>query len=256
MSPVLISLCVAVVVFAGGLVGLHIHKLVRAEWLSPETRDVVRLGTGMLSVLASLVLGLLIATAKSSFDTTDTALRTYAADMILLDETLRDYGDAAVVPRRSLREYATLLLDHTWGPNPRGAYLVEDRAAGDMMEHVREEIRALKPVDEGQKWLQDQALQVHASLLRQRWLLLERSGPSVRPTVIVILSAWIAAIFASFGLNAPRNRVVVGAFFICAVAIGSAIFLVLQLDSPFQGLLRISDEPFLTALSHMLPPGK
>ena len=90
MNAIVTSLVVAAFVFAGGIGGLYLHRLVPEEHLSAKTQDVVRLGTGMLSVLASLVLGLLVATAKASFDTTDTAVRTYAADLILLDETLRE----------------------------------------------------------------------------------------------------------------------------------------------------------------------
>jgi hypothetical protein len=251
MHAVYMGLLVAGAVFAGAVIGLHSHRLLPDRHLSKETQDVVRLGTGLLSVLASLVLGLLIATAKSSYDTTDTAVRTYCADLILLDETLRDYGDSALGPRRMLREYTRLLLHDIWEGGASQPFLVENRAASDLMEHVRESIRALQPVDAGQRWLQDQALATHTALLRQRWLLIERAGPSVRPIVIAILASWIAAIFASFGLNAPRNGTVVAAFLGCAVAIGTAIFLVLQLDSPFDGILKISKAPVQIALEHM-----
>ncbi|MBN9507740.1 MAG: hypothetical protein J0I21_01345 [Alphaproteobacteria bacterium] len=244
---------VAAAVFGGALIGLFLHRFLPERHLSKETQDVVRLGTGMLSVLASLVLGLLIATAKSSYDATDIAVRTYCADLILLDETLRDYGDAALKPRHMLHAYTAMLLQDVWGNQGKTPFLVENRVASDLMEHVRESIRALQPVDAGQRWLQDQALSTHTGLLRQRWLLIERAGPSVRPIVVGILAAWIAAIFVSFGLNAPRNGTVVAAFLVCAGAIGTAIFLVLQLDDPFGGILKISGTPVRIALAHMVP---
>jgi hypothetical protein len=256
MDAPVTSLLVAAVVFASSLVGLWLGRVLPEAHLSKETQDVVRLGTGMLSVLASLVLGLLIATAKSSYDATDTAIRSYAADLILLDETLRDYGDAALPPRRLVRRYTETLLHKTWLYGGTRQYMLEDGAAGALMERVRESIRGLEPADAGQKWLQDQALQVNISLLRQRWLLIERSGPSVRPATIGILVSWVSVIFASFGLNAPRNATVVAAFLLCALAIGSAIFLILQLDSPFSGVMRISSQPVETSLSHMLPAGR
>jgi hypothetical protein len=253
MYAVYMGLLVAAAVFVGALVGLSSDRLLPDRHLSKETQDVVRLGTGLLSVLASLVLGLLIATAKSAYDATDTAVRTYCADLILLDETLRDYGDAALKPRRMLREYTRILLHDVWEGGASQPFLVENRRASNLMEHVREAIRALEPVDAGQRWLQDQALATHTALLRQRWLLVERAGPSVRPIVIAILASWIAAIFASFGLNAPRNGTVVAAFLSCALAIGTAIFLILQLDSPFEGILKISSTPVRIALEHMPP---
>src|SRR5271155_5126058 len=123
------------------------------------------------------------------------------------------------------------------------------------MERVRETIRALQPVDEGQKWLQNQALEENILLLRQRWLLIEGGGPSVRPAYIGILVFWVVLIFASFGFNAPRNATVVIGFLCCSLAIGSAIFLILELDNPFSGILRIPSGPVGTSLAHMLPAG-
>ena len=92
-APLAISLTVAAALFLGGIAGFNLHRLLPEHHLSKETHDVIRLGAGMLSVLASLVLGLLIATVKTSYDSTNSALRTYAADITVLDETLREYGD-------------------------------------------------------------------------------------------------------------------------------------------------------------------
>ena len=128
---------------------------------------------------------------------------------------------------------------------------LEDARAGALLENVRESIRALRPADEGQRWLQDQALQITTSLQHQRWLLIEQTGPSVRPIVLVILVSWIGFIFASFGLNAPRNATVIGAFFVCSLAIGGSIFLILEMDNPFQGTIKVSSQPMLSALAHM-----
>jgi hypothetical protein len=256
MDALATSLTVAGCVLAGGVLGMHLHQLLPKKHLDSETHQVVQLATGMVSVLASLVLGLLIATAKSSFDSTDTAIRTYAADLIMLDETLRDYGDDAIPARRLLRDYTTLLLRDNWPLEGGRKFMVENRPAGDMLEHVREAIRALVQRDEGTRSLQAQAIDLSTALLRQRWRLIENAGPTVRPIAVAILVAWITAIFTSFGLNAPRNATVIGAFAVCALAIGSAIFLVLQLDTPFDGLMRISSQPVEVALAHMLPPGR
>lgn len=174
----------------------------------------------------------------------------------MLDETLRDYGAEALGPRRQLRDYTMKLMHDLWPGEGNKPMLAEDHESGGMMEHVRESIRALTPTDAGQRWLMDQALQMTTTLLRERWLMAERAEPSVRPVVIVILVSWIVAIFVSFGLNAPRNATVHAAFAICALAIGSSFFIVLQLDSPFHGVLRISSWPVHTALAHMVPPDK
>ncbi len=250
MSAVSLSLIVAAAIFAGGLAGLGLQRVLPARHLSKETLDVIRLGTGMLSVLASLVLGLLIATAKSTYDATEHAIQTYAADLILLDETLRDYGPGAATIRDRLRSYTARVLDDVWSSR-RDHTSLENRDAGLLLEHARDDIRALAPVDAGQRWLQGEALRLGTSLLSQRWLLIEQSGPGVRGTVVAILVGWIVLIFVSFGLNAPRNATVVGALLVCALAIGTANFLVHEMDTPFEGLLKISSRPMRSALQHM-----
>lgn len=251
MNPVWLSLAVAATVFSGGLIGLQLHRILPPEHLTRETQDVVRLGTGMLSVLASLVLGLLISTAKTSSDTTDRAMRGFAAELILLDETLRDYGDMARPPRAILHQYAERALEDHWPASPNSAARIDNRATGMLLERVREQIRALKPVDDGQRGLQGEALAVSTTLLQQRWLLIEQAGETVRPLVLAILVSWVFFIFASFGLNAPRHATVVTAFLVSSIAIGCSVFLILALDRPFEGPLRISSEPMLNVLAHM-----
>jgi hypothetical protein len=251
MNTITISLLVAACVFAGGVAGLHAHRILPPHHLTKETQDVIRLGIGMLSVLASLVLGLLIATAKTSYDSTDHAIRSYAAELALLNETLRDYGGNASVPRDLLRSYTKTLLRDGWPKEAERPAVLDDDEAKRLVEHVREAIRALKPVDAGQKSLQDQAIDINLNLLRQRWLLIEQQGPSVQRVVLVILVSWVTVIFASFGMNAPRNGTVMAAFLVCSLAIGGAIFLILEMDRPLDGVMQISSWPMRNALAQM-----
>jgi hypothetical protein len=250
MTPIIASLLVVSCIFAGGLIGLSLNRVLRPSHLTKETQEVVRLSIGMLSVLASLVLGLLIATAKSSYDTTDSAVRNYAAELALLNETLRDYGGDAAKPRDVLREYTERLRDDIWPPDGAPPHLNDDRA-GALMEHVREQVRALQPVDDGQKWLRDQALSINENLLRDRWLLIGEQGRNVSPIMLGVLVTWVTLIFLSFGINAPRNAMVATSFLICAVAIGGAIFLILEMDRPLQGVLQISSWPLRNVLAQM-----
>lgn len=253
MGPIVTSLIVAACIFASAIAGRLLSSRLPSHHLTKETQDVVRLGTGMLSVLASLVLGLLIATAKTSYDTTDQAIRGYATELILLDETFRDYGHSAAVPRDLLRQYTTQLLTDFWPDSSGRPVVLDNQLAGTMLEHIREATRALKPIDEGQRWLQDQALQISTSLLRQRWLMIEQAGTKIQPIVLVILVLWVSFIFATFALNAPRNMTVIAAFFICSIAIGGSIYLILEMDSPLNGTMKISSWPMTNALAHMQP---
>ena len=250
MHTIVASLLVALCVFGGGLAGLHLHRLLPDHHLTKESQDVIRLSTGMLSVLASLVLGLLIATAKGSYDSTDHAVRNYAAELAMLNETLRDYGQDAKVPHNLLRRYVERLLQIGWSDN-RNTAAFEDDEGRQLLEQVRSSIRGLRPVDDGQKSLQTAAVEINLDLLRQRWLLIEQQGPSVQSVVLVILVSWVTMIFASFGLNAPRNGTVVASFLIASLAIGGAVFLILEMDRPLNGIMRISSWPVRNVAAQM-----
>jgi len=251
MTSTTISLLVAACIFAGALAGMALSRLLPVHHLTKETQDVIRLGTGMLSVLASLVLGLLVATAKTSYDTTDRAIRTYAAEIALLNETLRDYGGPATVPRDLLRSYVQTILRDGWPSDGDQPAVLETEATRRLMEQVREAIRALKPVDEAQKALQETATTINLNLLRQRWQLIEQQGPGVQRVILGVLVLWVTVIFASFGINAPRNNTVVAAFLICGLSIGGAIFLILEMDRPLDGVMQISSWPMRNVLAQM-----
>ena len=251
MNSIGAGLLVAGCIFLGGVGGLFLHRVLPQGHLTRDTQDVIKLGSGMLSVLASLVLGLLIATAKTSYDATDLAIRNYAAELALLNETLRDYGGVASVPKDLLRDYTRGFLREGWPREGKRSVIGTDEQTRLLLEHVRESIRALKPVDTEQIALQEQAVGINMNLLRQRWVLIEHQGASVQRVVLIVLVSWVTVIFASFGLNAPRNGTVVMAFLICALAIGGSIFLILEMDRPLDGVMRISSWPVENVLAGM-----
>jgi hypothetical protein len=143
------------------------------------------------------------------------------------------------------------LLQDGWPKNRDHPPALEDEQARLLLEHVREATRALKPADAERKSLQDRAIDINIDLLRDRWLLIEQQGPSVQGVVVGILVSWVTVIFASFGLNAPRNGTVVITFLICSLAIGGAIFLILEMDRPLGSIMQISSGPIENALAQM-----
>jgi hypothetical protein len=245
MYALAISLLVTGCVFGAGLVGVLLHRRLPQSHLSPETQDVVRLGIGMLSVLASLVLGLPSPPLRASVP----QIVSVATPATSSCSGRRDYRNGER-HRLICTGFTGQTLQDIWPEDGAGPALADQRT-GKTLEHVRESIRALHPADAGQSWLQDQALSLVTSLLRQRWQLIEHQGPNVRPVMLVILVSWIAVIFASFGLNAPRNATVVAAFLVCSIAIGGSVFLIIEMDSPFQGALQIPRAPMANALIQM-----
>ncbi len=219
---------------------------------SAESHDAVKLATGMLSVLAALVLGLLIASVKNAFDNTNSEIRHFAATLILLHQTLADYGPETAEPRAMLRRYSGLALADNW-PEDEVPVRMEDPEAGKLLDGVRTAVLRLPGGSPRRDALRANAASLVDDALKTRWLLIERSESSIQPLFLDILIAWITLIFVSFGYNAPRNATVAMSFFLSAAALAACIFLIVEMDTPFEGLITVSSTPMRDALAHMTP---
>jgi hypothetical protein len=108
-------------------------------------------------------------------------------------------------------------------------------------------IRRLTARDDAQRSLQSRALDNAEALLQTRWLVLAGTGASVPLPFLVVLLFWLTATFTSFGLTAPRNATVLAALLVCSLSVASAVFLILEMDGPFDGLLKVSADPLRRA---------
>ena len=251
MNEFAIGFIVSGCVFTGAMAGLWLSPLLPHHHRSEATRDAVRLGAGMISILASLVLGLLTASAKARFDNTDQQLRSYAADLIQLDQVLRDYGSAADPIRAQLLRYTDVTVRTTWSVQDSQLEPLESKSQGEVLERVPEDILHLLADDDGQRWLRGRALDLASELIHTRWSVLVGQEGTFSSVLLGIMVAWITFIFASFGLNAPRNATVVVAFLLCSASIGASVFLIEEMDTPFSGLIMVSPAPMQDALAHL-----
>ena len=119
------------------------------------------------------------------------------------------------------------------------------------MEAVYGNIQTLSPQNDVQRSLQNQAATIALELARTRVLIFEQLGSSIPFPFLVMLVFWLSIIFASFGLFAPGNGTVIAAFFVCAVSVAGAMFLILELDRSFEGLLQVSAAPLRAALAQL-----
>ena len=251
MDSYLLASIVFACVFGGSMVGLWLNVWLPEHHRSVASHDAIKLGTGMISVLASLVLGLLIAGIKNSFDTTDGQMRTFAANLILLDATLRDYGPDAGKARTLLHDYTARAIGDQWPQEAGHRALMEDTGSWQMLHDAHLAIVDLPANDPHHQALRGSALVLANAIMQTRWLLIERAESSIQPVFLVILIAWIVLIFVSFGYNAPFNATVICAFFICSVALAACLFIISEMDTPFDGLIAISSHAMRDALAHM-----
>jgi hypothetical protein len=202
--------------------------------------------------MTALVLGLVTASAKSSFDAVDAGIRQHAIDLLALDRVLARYGSETREIRKGLQRAVEARVAMIWGGESDPGRLDPIRAeATSGAETLADAIRGLSPRDDVQRALQIRALELAETLSRSRWLAIVVTGVSTPVPFLVVLLFWLTITFASFGLFAPRNTLVVMILFVCALSVASAIFLVLEMDGPFDGLVRVSAEPLRRALAQI-----
>jgi hypothetical protein len=247
MSALVIGSIVFICVFGGALLGMFLRSILPEHHVSAESKDAVKVGIGLIATMAALVLGLLVATAKASYDTKSNELTVMSANTVMLDRMLAHYGYETRTIRDLLRRAGARLLETLWPQNGQAPRL--EPAGG--AEVLYDAIEALSPKNDAQRALQSQALNLTIDIGKMRWLLFVQSGSSISTPFLIVLVFWLTIIFMSFGLFAPYNVTVIATLLVCALSVSGAIFMVLQLDSPFEGLIRISSTPVQNALAHL-----
>jgi len=251
MDPILIAAVVFAFTFGGALLGLWMHSRLPAHHMVDATKDTVKLGIGMVATMTALVLGLVTASAKNSFDSVDSAVKHTAIDLLTLDRLLARYGPETTPTRAALKSAIGRKIELLWpqdGSNPAQA---DPSVSGAVLEGLVDSIRALTPRDDAQRHLQSRALDLGESLLATRWLAVADQSTSIPFAFLVVLLSWLLIIFASFGLFAPRNATVVVVLVLCALSVAGAVFLVLEMDRPLEGLIRVSPEPLRQAFAKL-----
>jgi hypothetical protein len=249
MSPFAISSIVFLCIFGGAVAGTFLRGPLPPPHLSADSKESVKLGMGLVATMSALVLGLLVSSAKSSYDTKSAELTAMSAQIILLDRVLAHYGPETQKARDVLRGGVVDNLDRVW-PQERSR-TSEAVAPSSGAEVLLDNLQALSPRDDTQRSLKSQALSMTIGLGQTNWLLFQQGTTSVSKPMLVILVFWLTAIFISFGLFAPRNATVIAALFVSGMSVSGAILLILEMYAPFGGLIEISSAPLRSALTHL-----
>ena len=251
MNPTIVGIVVFFCTFAGVLLGMWLSTVLPDHHLDAESKDTVKLGIGLIATMTALILGLVTASAKNSFDAVDTAVKQTASEIITLDRVLARYGPETGEIRKGLQHAVGARIETIWPRNTKPVNLDPVRSEVSATERLADAIRGLQPRDDAQRALQSRAQDLAEALLQARWLVIAGMEPSVPMPFLAILLFWLTVTFASFGLLAPRNGTVLTVLFICALSVASAVFLVMEMDAPFEGLIKVSPDPMRYAYSHL-----
>jgi hypothetical protein len=247
MNPLILSAIIFVLMLGGIIVGALLRGALPQHHLSKDSQDTVRLGVGLIATMSALVVGLLIAAAKTSYDTQSGQIKQITADVILLDDLLAQYGPEAQPIREQMRAVIPAFADRIWREKEKKAVAPYETNAD--AERVYLAIQALSPESNLQRSLQARAVQISTDLIQVRLLLFTETGASIPLPFLGVLAFWLIIIFASFSLFSDLNPTVFVALSVFALSAACAIFLIVELSEPFAGIMMISSTPLRDALA-------
>ena len=250
MSELSVGLATFACAFGGAVAATYVRSWLPPTHLSKESQDVVRLGIGLVATMTALLLGLVTAASKNAFDTQDAALRNSAANLLVMDRDLARYGPETRPIRELIQRSLAARIEDLWPADGSAGTTGKAPVAGAPVEDAESMLVGLTAQTDAQRWFKSEALKLFPEIARTRWRVLQ-SGNGVPGAFLVAVIFWLTVTFASFGLYAPRNATVLLVLFVAAVSVAAAVFLVLEMDSPFSGVIRVKSDALRYALAHL-----
>lgn len=249
MESILVAIAGFICLISAALLMMQLYPRLSARHRDEETNTVVRLVANIFVVMTSLVFGLLINSAKNTFESIDGNFHTYATSLIIFDRSLKTYGLEGQPTRQHLVEYVEQAVANPY----RGDEAMQHRKSNAVqrLDNIGSALAGIVPADRYHETMLTGLREQYHSLIEQRWRIVEQSEGAIPGPLIGMLLAWMTLIYASFGYRAPRNPMVVGMFTVSALLIAASIYLVLDMDMPFSGIIQISDLPLERALAEM-----
>jgi hypothetical protein len=262
MAETISATVVLLLLLGSSALGILVRSFLSERHKSLEMNNFLQLVATMLITFVALVLGLLTTSVKASFDKVGNDLQGVSIAIIQLDRSLREWGDETEPDRALLRRYIASVIATTWRDEPKptgkydlvtspGAPLAESPVLGDLLNRIELDIRQRDGHDPIHRRLVADCLTQLQRLMQLRWRLIEEGGSSITTPFYVILVFWLVVVFASFGLTAPRNVLSYTAIALGALSIASVVFVILELDTPFEGIIVASSQPLRSALDHL-----
>lgn len=234
-------------ILAGTIGGALARSRLPEQHLTGDSKEVIRLATALVGTLTAVVLALLFAATRTSFEHTSGYVSRLAADISELDEILRDYGPEATPVRKQLRAEVGPLIDSIWKEEAAAA----GRPANQRVAHDASAtylLRQLQPKNPVQTSLQARALAISADMAQTRLALFAQPPDSVSHPFVIVLVLWLVFIFTTFSMSAKPNTTLTVVLGVCVLSASAAVYLILELGQPFDGLMQVSNSTLRSAL--------
>jgi len=247
MSSLQTSLLIFGFIFGGAVCGVFLQPFLDEHHLNSDSKEIFSGARGVIVGLAALTLGLLVSSAKTSFDAKSDELKKQAANLILLDRVLIDYGPKANVARTAVAHAIQEEINQVRRANVEGADVRSEIGAG-RLEELRPTLLNLASSNERESWLKTTSLSLCQEIMASRWRIYEDLASDIQWPIVGVLVVWLCSIFFSFGVITPRNVLAFGGLFVASASMAGAMFLILEMDEAYQGYITVSAAPLETAL--------
>ncbi len=253
MESILLSLVIFFCILGSAVLGIFIRSFIPQHHLGEESKNIViSVGIGLVGAMAGLVLALLVTAAQNNFLDKQNELKEMSAKIIYLEDILADYGPEANEIRALLRNTVHDYVHEYWPADVDQRAATQSNINGTRV--LYNKIRSLVPLRDDQRSLRDKALNISLELAQLhdfRIVETEKSIPITFLIVLVLLVFWIASIFFSLGIYTPPNETLIAILALFALLVTIAFFLIIDLNLPFEGVLRIPGTPLTDALEHL-----
>ncbi len=251
MSPIIESFIVLACILVAAALGFAGGRLLPEHHVDERARTHVFGSIAVVATLTAFLLGLMISTVQGERTTVSKEVQDLAANVIRLDRLLSDYGPDADGARADLGSYVAHKRDDLF-PKMRGASPKPGNLATvTLLDHVQDAVLALRPRTAAQEWRKSQALERAAELASAPWAIAEQDQVRPNPLVVTILTFWLGTLFAAYGMFMPRHLTALAVLVLSAIAVTSAIFLILAGLNPFSGVLHVPSAPLDEAIDLM-----
>jgi hypothetical protein len=249
MNSVAVSSVVFVLVFAGGFVGVALRRILPQEHLGQDAKDTMRLAIGLVVTMTGMVMGMLVSSAKTYYDGQRNKVAEMSAEIILLSNGLDAFGHDSEPLRIEARRFVGDAADRIWPKEKSSLYQLRPENDSAI---IMEQLQLLTPKNEMQVVAKAEISSLIQSLRRSYWLMfLESEQATIPLPLLFVVTSWLVVIFISFGIFAPPNATVIATLTICALAVSGAIFIIMEMYSPFSGVLKISSMAVRDAMDQM-----
>lgn len=244
---VYISIAAFALIVASIWLGHALRRRLPEHHLSGDSKEVIRLATALIGTMAAVVLALLFSSTRASYEQTNHNVARLTAGVLELDTLLSEYGGPdSLRLRQALRADVDFMISSIWRDD--AAPTTDLLRPVTQQESVLYRLRQLVPATPLQGSLQARALAVSTGLDQVRLTLFAQPPDALSKPFIFVLVLWLCFIFATFSMSSRPNVTLVSTLLACAMAASTAIYLILELGQPFDGLLQISNQSLRAAL--------